>query len=717
MNDPHLDEPVSNAVDDIEGNVYEKPWKKDEKEEQAYFDPSSICCFSFRRLLFLCCSRWWFASTACPLIAGTFGPMANAFSICALVQNWRVHIPPGRDEHNGINVKDPSWVIAINAVQLVCSLVANIALLLNMARRVSFAVAQPITVIGWYISAILLIALVSVASTPIFRLDPRSEHALTQAYYYGIIAAGLYFIIASLMMVTIVGAMRGHYQKGFRLTNAQRTLMLQTISFMAYLLLGALVFSVVEGWQYLDAVYWADFTLLTVGIGDFAPMTHTGRSLLFPYAIGGIVMVGLVIGSIRSLILERGKFKMEARMTEQTREAVLANINANRQKIRVGLFRRLEYERNGLTERQKREQEFKVMRVILAEASSRRRWTALAMSTMAAFALWFLGALVFMYSEHRQGWSYFVALYYAYVSLLTIGYGELTLISNAGKPAFVFWTMLAVPTLTILISNMGDTVVKAFSDFTIWLGSLTLLPEEGGFRATLAHTAVRVGRSFSPFLRTQHDKSPPADDDPTMDRLAAALDDEELRFASFTANNDKGGASSSSGAARPNSGGRGEGDDDELRQDRRFYHYLLAREIRKLLTDKDASPPKEYSYDDWAFYLRLLGQDENDPRYHREPAVRGPRGGPRARPHELGKGDGEVDGRRTRWSWSWLGHRSPLMSRKSEAEWLLDRLSAALEHELKVDRGQVPPERRERPPVCVNEVRRRKAGMVMKKER
>jgi hypothetical protein len=70
-------------------------------------------------------SRWWFASTACvrilksdlnfsflifqPLIAGTFGPMANAFSICALVESWRVYIPPGGDESGGESIEDPKW--------------------------------------------------------------------------------------------------------------------------------------------------------------------------------------------------------------------------------------------------------------------------------------------------------------------------------------------------------------------------------------------------------------------------------------------------------------------------------------------------------------------------------------------------------------------------------------------------------------------------------
>lgn len=237
--------------------------------------------------------------------------------------------------------------------------------------------------------------------------------------------------------------------------------MLQTIGFVVYLLLGALVFSTVEGWDFLDAVYWADVTLLTVGLGDYSPSTHAGRSLLFPFAFGGIVMVGLVIGSIRSLILERGKQKMSARFLETKRQKVVSTVDDDKRTISVGRWTKMSFSEKGLTESQRREQEFHVMRQIQEKAERSRKYTALTISTTAALLLWFLGALVFWYSEKPQGWTYFMSMYFTYFSLLTIGYGDLTPISNSGKTFFVFWTLLAVPMLTILISNMGDTVIKA----------------------------------------------------------------------------------------------------------------------------------------------------------------------------------------------------------------------------------------------------------------
>jgi potassium channel subfamily K len=334
-------------------------------------------------------------------------------------------MPPGVDEAHGTPIEDPKWyeipfntrvvlreiadrsldrLIAINSISLVFALVANMALLLNMARRVPFAIAQPITIIGWYIASILLIILVSLASTSLFRIQPLTEHALSQAYYYGIMAAGIYFIIASLLVTTVMGAYKGHYPKEFQLTPSQRTLMLQTIGFVVYLLLGALVFSKVEGWPYLDAIFWADFTLLTIGVGgEFVPKTHTGRSLLFPFAIGGIVMVGLVVGSVRSLALERGKQKMSARLVETKRESVLSSLQDESGTIRLGFFEKIDISEKDMSESERREREFHIMRRVQKLADRKRRYSALAMSSIAALLLWFLGALLYMYSEKPQG--------------------------------------------------------------------------------------------------------------------------------------------------------------------------------------------------------------------------------------------------------------------------------------------------------------------------
>ncbi|KAH4823394.1 hypothetical protein HBH61_006560 [Parastagonospora nodorum] len=661
MNDPGLHESANEAAQDVEKNETQA-----EQDEQEFLDPS----------------LWWFASTACPLIAGTFGPMANAFSICALVETWRVHIPQGSDEGHGERVEDPKWLIAVNSISLVFALTANMSLLLNMARRLSFAIAQPITILGWYLSSALLIALVIVASLPVFEIQPRQEHALSQAYYYGIIAAALYFIVASLMAFTAYGAWRGHYSKDFQLTPSQRTLMLQTIGFMVYLLLGALVFCKVEGWQFLDAVFWADFTLLTVGIGgEFVPKTHTGRSLLFPYAIGGLIMVGLVIGSVRSLILEHGKQKMSARFVELKRQKVLSSIDQDERTITLGWFEKIKFSQKGLSELQRREQEFHVMRRVHELSERKRRYAALATSTTAAMVLWLVGAVVFMQAEKPQGFSYFAWLYFSYTSLLTIGYGDLVPFSNSGKAFFVFWSLLAVPTLTVLISNMGDTIIQGFKDFTIWIGSLTVLPDENGLASALkvGMKRMRTGKGLKEKDIDRKGESGTGEQR-GLDRVAEHIEEEELGEAL-------------------EAGEHG----DYLERDIHFYHFILAKEIRKMLSDVNTSPPKQYSYDEWTYYLKLIGQDEGDESSHRKPEDQFQHKEGDAPDIGTANDGGEVN-------WSWLGIRSPLMGNTNEPEWLLQRLTAKLEAEMRRMSSRNKKERNRKPPISMADAQKKNKG-------
>ena len=253
-----------------------------------------------------------------------------------------------------------------------------------MARRLNFSIAQPITIAGFFLAGILLIAdMIALTALPHYFISdpeyqPNTRHALTSSFYYAIFAASIYIILGFLMSITVYGAMVGHYSKQFHLTAPQRTLMLQTMAFIAYLLLGALVYSKLEGWEYLDAVYWADVTLLTVGQGDFHPSTAVSRGLLFPFSIGGILMVGLVVGSIRSLILERGKEKMAARIVEKRRSNAIHNVDERRQTIRISIFAKADFSTDPeLSPAQRREEEFNVMRKVrhLADLASIRSLT------------------------------------------------------------------------------------------------------------------------------------------------------------------------------------------------------------------------------------------------------------------------------------------------------------------------------------------------------
>ena len=80
------------------------------------------------------------------------------------------------------------------------------------------------------------------------------DETYTQAFWYGVIAAVLYWFCAVGLLVNMLGYYLGHYERHFNLTDAQRTLILQTFLFFLWLAGGAGMFTALEPWDYSAAV-------------------------------------------------------------------------------------------------------------------------------------------------------------------------------------------------------------------------------------------------------------------------------------------------------------------------------------------------------------------------------------------------------------------------------------------------------------------------------
>lgn len=618
------------------------------------------------------------------------------------------------------------------------------------------------------------------------------------------------------MVVTFWGAMKGFYPKDFQLTTSQRTLMLQTIMFLIYLLAGALVFSRVEGWDYLDAVYWSDVTLFTVGFGDYSAATPLGRGLLFPYALIGIISLGLVVGSIRSLVLERGRRQLGARMTEKTRKRKLRRM-AKRGKDDILIpvaddegedFEPYHRTTTGLTEFQRRQKEFELMRKIQATSEVRRRWMAMGISFTIWLCLWLVGAAIFQQCEVTyQQWTYFDGFYFAFVSLTTIGYGDVTPISPSGKSFFVFWSLLALPTTTVLVSNAGDTVVKLIRDWTDWLGTVTILPGERGIRKEFkiflhflslgtifgdkddnikdtppgflgnfdrgdtnidseedeekAIADENLGQDPRPTNQLKSEirnvvgdqrvdrhegEEIPQGSDKTSntanaqppspqgkDDAAHAGSNQDVRHKPNTTNDscgntisfaepDNGTPSSrkksaslnlhrasskgSSRSAKSHANAESRGGDVNSQtlpmshaisvartnlpvaapKNRHDLAVVLIDEISRVTQHLKTHPPRKYSFEEWAWFLRLVGEDESRADTHTKPV---PKSRKKRRNGTVEGDEGhEDDEHPEKLQWSWVGSRSPLMGSQEEAEWILEKLEQKLSEILREMRAE-----------------------------
>lgn len=100
MNDPGLDDAIADEANALDL----RPSSRDKGSTTSGKNTASPSLDSQQSLK----ARWWLASTAYPLTAGTFGPMASAFNVCCLAQTWRM-VP---DSGGGyLNIPDPKWFV------------------------------------------------------------------------------------------------------------------------------------------------------------------------------------------------------------------------------------------------------------------------------------------------------------------------------------------------------------------------------------------------------------------------------------------------------------------------------------------------------------------------------------------------------------------------------------------------------------------------------
>jgi len=81
---------------------------------------------------------------------------------------------------------------------------------------------------------------------------------------------------------------------------------------LTYLLVGTMVFSVVEGWSPRDALYFCVTALTTVGYGDLVPTASAGKLFCCAYVVSGVSLssacLGVVLGRMQARVISTRLF-------------------------------------------------------------------------------------------------------------------------------------------------------------------------------------------------------------------------------------------------------------------------------------------------------------------------------------------------------------------------------------------------------------------------
>ncbi|OXV08119.1 hypothetical protein Egran_04117 [Elaphomyces granulatus] len=610
---------------------------------------------------------WWVASTVIPLVAATTGPLANVMSIIALVSTWRNRLlsttVTAGPQVGQIGINDPQWCISLNAASLACGIAGNIFLLFNFTQRIRYIIALPASIILWSLATGILIGITS--AMYVYTPPIAPNEVFSQGFWSAVIAAVLYLLLCVILLINMLGYFLGHYPQHFALTDDQRTLILQTTLFEAWLAVGGAIFTRAMGISFADAVYFSDVTILTLGFGDVTAQDRVSKGLIFPYAVVGIIMLGLVVASVSRFARELTydnvvKVRLE-RKRARTFERSLTITNSSKdiedrlpglspikrplygRPSTLGRRYRAKFEKAPLrftissfvpgnrskTMIMKEEKDrFNAMRAIQRETMQFKRWTSLAISFLAFIIVWCGGAAVFWQLESVD---YFDALYFGFVTLLSIGYGDVTPKTNLGRPFFVVWSLIAVPTMAILISKMSDTVTANFNSAAKVVADWTVLPKTGKYRQIfLRHPLIYN------FLQRREEERRIKQGFQVGPDMGTDLDGETSSSPSATIERF---------ALRP------------FPTDRQLARQL-GFVIRNVSRDVAARKTKRYSYEEWVEFTRLIRFTD-----------------PNRRGSEILELDESEYGLI---EWDWIGENSPMLAEQTEPEWVLNRLCESL---------------------------------------
>ncbi|ORX95683.1 voltage-gated potassium channel [Basidiobolus meristosporus CBS 931.73] len=363
------------------------------------------------------------------LLVGWLTPVSFLVSLAPLIDSFHLN----RDGYTSNTVK-PTDVTLILSLAFVFHFVAYFAMLSRLLEW-HLLYATRIACVAMFFDGVLhTIAIVVYLS--VYRF---SDIELTTDFIAAIIEACLAFLISSLFIYDL-NRTEDYEKCGCGLSHRARILIVVIMVAACWAGLGSIVYSLIEGWPYISALFFCLETLATIGFGSFAPQTLGGRIFIFFYATFGIMAMGFMFAGINVSVSEMIHYKSLmkfAKSLERGREEILQeqhNLGIGAETTILSLKRYQTWDDLGRKLIEEKENEMKKQ---------------LYFALCAASLFWVLGAAIFCITEH---WSYIEALYFCFVAFTTIGYGDVIPMSPVGAPIFIVYVFLGVGTMTYLVS-------------------------------------------------------------------------------------------------------------------------------------------------------------------------------------------------------------------------------------------------------------------------
>jgi len=238
----------------------------------------------------------------------------------------------------------------------------------------------------------------------------------------------------------------------------------------------------IEGKQwgsYLNAIYFCAVTLTTIGYGDLVPTTTKARSILILYALVGLCIMGFTMASISHVAVSYTHYYIRC--------------------FGSLFFSDDDFERSDRS----RSPCSACCRAIRRIPD---RFVRLFIGVIIFFTVLFTGALVF---GHIEGWEFAESVYFCFVTLTTIGYGDYTPQTTAGRCVVIPFAFMGLGITSFMLTETTRFFVDKVSVFSHSIerssNGIVTFNFEDRYTDTMAEILKEMNTNIIPNLRTEEE--------------------------------------------------------------------------------------------------------------------------------------------------------------------------------------------------------------------
>lgn len=370
---------------------------------------------------------WLCVSSYFPLISACLAPLGNLISLVALIEHWRI------DLNTEELVGEDTAAKVLNWTAFVAGIIGNVSLLMNFSGTLRYLVTQSVLILCWISAASML--LIAVLLTNASFVGGDVEYRRSEGFWLAVWTIFMYYSCSIVQLINLIGYKLKKYPACYNLDQQQRLLINYTMVFAIWQAIGTAVMKhLIGGLSYGASLYYCVVSVFTVGLGDIHPVSTGAKVVALIFSFVGIINLGMVVTTIIRVVVHSAGPSVFWHHVEVRRLKLLDR-----------------YERN--PEDPIFQDSFQLMRDMREGVNRRQiRFNGI-MSLFMFVGFWQIGSVVLYVAED---WTYFNSMYFCFLCLLTIGYGDFAPASVFGRAFFIQWAMGAVPLMTIIISTVAD---------------------------------------------------------------------------------------------------------------------------------------------------------------------------------------------------------------------------------------------------------------------